>query len=94
MPSAAVASTPSACRVTVRTGVAVRTSGSRSAIPVDAGAGAAGDRAPDRGAADGEHAVVVQEAEQVGGRVAQGGGGVAGPDGGDDGRHEVGAEVR
>lgn len=61
---------------------------------LDIGAGATGDGPPDRGAADREHAVVVEEAEEVAGRIAHRGHRVAGPDRRHHGRQEVRGEVR
>ena len=68
--------------------------GERRGDPGDVLAGAAGHRAPGRRAEDREHAVVLEEREEVAGRVVQGQLGVAGPDGRDDGLHEVPGEVR
>ena len=55
---------------------------------------AAGDRPPLRRAEDAEHAVVLEEREQVAGRVVQGQVGVGRPHGGDERLHEVPGEVR
>ena len=55
---------------------------------------AAGDGAPLRRAEDLQHAVVLQEGEQVARRVVEGDRRVAGPHAGDQRLHEVGAEER
>jgi hypothetical protein len=62
--------------------------------PVDVLLGAAGDRAPLRGAEDAEHPVVLEEAEQVARRVVQREVRVARPDRGHQRLHEVPLEVR
>ena len=64
------------------------------ADPVDVRARAADHRLPLRRPEDAEHAVVVEEGEQVAGGVVQRDLRVARPDRGHDGLHEVAGEVR
>jgi hypothetical protein len=62
--------------------------------PGDVRAGAAGHGAPLRGAEDAEHAVVLEEGEEVARGVVERRGRVARPHGGDERLHEVAHEAR
>ena len=68
--------------------------GQPGADPADVLAGAAGHGAPLRRPEDAEHPVVLQEREEVAGRVVQRQVGVRGPHRGDQRLHEVPLEVR
>ena len=93
-PLPSVTSTPSGVSSTEVTLVPTRTSSSRGGDATDVLPRAAGDRAPGRGPEDAEHAVVVEEREQVAGGVVERDVRVAGPDRGDERLHEVPDEVR
>ena len=93
-PLPSVTSTPSAVSSTEVTLAPVRTSGRPAATLATYCLRAAGDGAPLRAAEDAEHAVVLQEREEVARGVVERDLGVARPHGGHERLHEVAREVR